>query len=109
MQVVLIGAIHRKGISGKTGSPYDFAVLMVLRPVSTRSSGKMEVTGCGFEQAEIRTSLEVVKSVEKLGTKFPFQAVLSISNEMGEFGQLQAVASAVAVDRPAAVGAARVA
>jgi len=109
MQVVLIGAVHRRGIAKGSGNPYDFAVLMVLRPVSTRGNEKMKVTGYGYEQAEIRTSLDVVERVGKLSGSFPVRALLTISNEMGEFGQLQAVATEVQLDKPAQSAAPRAA
>jgi hypothetical protein len=102
MQSVLIGAKHMAGIAKASGNPYDFAVLYVLRPISLKSNEKMRVSGAGLEQAEIRTSLEVVKSVGAMGAPFPCRVVLTIDNVMGEFGQLQSVCTAVALDRAVA-------
>lgn len=103
MQVVLIGAVHRQGVGSKSGNPYDFGVLMVLTPVSERGTDKMKVTGCGYQVAEIRCSKEVVQQASKLGAPFPLKAVLTIGNEIGEFGQMQSVCNGVVLDRAGSV------
>lgn len=107
MQTIVIGAVHRKGIAKASGNPYDFGTIYVLKPVSLRSNDKMQVQGAGLEQAEIRTSLEVVKAITALNVGFPFRATLVIDNQMGEFGTLQSVCTSCSADKP--VSASRVA
>jgi hypothetical protein len=99
MQVVLIGARHMRGTAKKTGNAYDFSVLLFLSAIKAKQSEKFELKGCGFEAGEIRTTPEVVDAVSRLGAPFPCRVVLTIGNEIGQFGQLEALCTGVALDR----------
>jgi hypothetical protein len=109
MQVVLMGARHMRGTAKKTGNAYDFSVLLFLSLIKPKTQEKFELRGCGFEAGEIRTTPEVVDAVSKLGAPFPCRVVLTIGNEIGQFGQLEALCTGVALDRAASSAPARAA
>ena len=93
MKALVAGAVHRSGVSKKgEGKPYDFAVVNILRPARSASTEHMSATVAGLEVVEIRAQAVVVEQLAKLGP-FPLECELTIDNDVGMYGQLQAVCS----------------
>ncbi len=75
MRVKAIGVQRLKGVS-KTGSPFDFARVMYLRPVEVTSSDKFSSQGFGFQQGEIDLALDALHKFNDI--KFPADLDLAL-------------------------------
>ena len=49
MKAFVLGAVHMKGTSEKTGKPYDFYQVNICSPIEPIATPKMEKTGFGME------------------------------------------------------------
>lgn len=75
MRVNAIGVQRLKGVS-KTGSPFDFARVMFLRPVEVTSGEKFTSQGFGFMQGEIDLSIDALHKFNDV--KFPAMLDLAL-------------------------------
>lgn len=102
MQIMCIGASHRVGVSKKSGAAYDFAVLYCMKPANIKGSAAMQVSAVGLEPCEIRCKPPVIEQLRAV--PFPAKLTLTIDNEMGDFGQLQAICTGAVLASAAAPG-----
>jgi len=94
MECLVIGAAHRRGVSKKNGAAYDFAVMLVLNPARSVATEKMRSEVVGYEVGEIPAKPVVLEQLAKCGP-FPARCKLSMTQEFGNFGQLQSVCEGV--------------
>jgi len=69
MQAMVTGVSRMKGVGKSSKQPYDIAKLFVLQPVKPVSRENMELSGFGFETAEISMRPDALTQFE--GVKFP--------------------------------------
>ena len=78
MRVIVFGAVHMRGKSGKTGAAYDMARLYVASDIRPAAKENFTRTGCGYEAAEVDCEPSVVEALQ--GVSFP--AILTLETEM---------------------------
>ena len=64
MKLNIIGIKRIKGDKSKAGNPYDICSIFGLVPIETSSTEKMQVTGKGYEIAEVPPNEGTVKRFE---------------------------------------------
>jgi hypothetical protein len=94
MQALVLGIVHRRGVSKKSGQAYDFATLLTLRPVQPVATEKFTQTGHGFEVVEAKADPAAVASFA--GIKFPGMVDLETDSRVSQFGELELVVTGVA-------------
>lgn len=78
MRVLVFGAMHMKGKSGKTGLDYDMARLYVASDIRPAHKENFVRQGVGYEAAEVDCEPQVLAQLQ--GLTFP--RVLSLETEM---------------------------
>jgi len=69
MQLNVIGVKRVKGEGKESGLPYDICRIIALSPVEAVSTSKMQISGAGYEVAEMPLDTDALPKF--LGLKFP--------------------------------------
>lgn len=88
MKLTVIGVKRIKGDKSKAGNPFDICMLFALVPIEMVSNEKMQVTGGGFELAEIPLDTDAIPAFQKLS--FPVQLDLQ-TDTRPRFGKFESV------------------
>jgi hypothetical protein len=108
VKCLVSGAVHRKGVGKDSGKEYDFAVIYVLNKAEPLQNGRtMVAIAAGCEVAEVRTSRDVVQSMQVL--QFPQEMELEIQSQFGRMRNLEPVCVKATPSKPAVSAAARLA
>lgn len=88
MKLQVIGVKRVQGTAKATGQPFDMCTLYAIVPIERVSNGKLEVTGAGFELAEVSLEAEALAAFKTV--KFP--AVLELhTDSRPRFGKFETV------------------
>lgn len=74
MKVTVIGVKRVKGVSAKNGSDFDMGMVMVLAPIDPVNNAKLQVSGHGYEVAEMALDPQAVEQFS--GMRFPSEIEL---------------------------------
>jgi len=84
MKVMVTGVKRVEGVGKESGNPFDICRVFCLVPVE-QASGKMKVTGSGFEVAEMELEPAALAAFSQ--AKFPCELELQVEQRFarGEF------------------------
>lgn len=69
MKLQVLGVKRIKGTSQKSGNDYDMCSLYALAPMESMRNANMQITGYGYEVAEMPLDPQVIDRFEKI--RFP--------------------------------------
>ncbi|GAB2879433.1 hypothetical protein GCM10027046_04230 [Uliginosibacterium flavum] len=76
MKLQVLGVKRVKGESKESGAPFDMCRIIALSPIESMASGKLQITGAGFEVAEMSLLPEAMPKF--LSLPFPCDVELVI-------------------------------
>lgn len=74
MKLQVLGVKRIKGTSSKTGNDYDMCALYALAPMESIKNANMQITGYGYEVAELQLDPSIIDRFEKI--RFPAHLTL---------------------------------
>src|SRR5437879_2866609 len=96
MKITLIGVKRMAGKGKKDGSPFDFSQLFGLVPVEIVSKDNLNISGAGFEIAEIPLDDDADLLKKFCELKYPIQLDLQMDSRP-RFGKFESLCVAFTV------------
>lgn len=88
MKLQVLGVKRMKGIAKATGNEYDMCSLFALAPVETVRNANMQISGFGYEAAEMRLDPQIIDRFEKM--RFPVMLTLE-TDARAYMGKIESV------------------
>lgn len=92
MQATVIGVSRMSGVGKTSKAAYDMAKVLILSPIKPFSKAELNISGYGFEVAEIPLAVDAVASFA--GLRFPCTVDLATDSEV-RAGKLQTVCTGI--------------
>lgn len=90
MRVTALGAYSMKGISKKSGAPYEMARLVIRAPQETVAAANMQKVGFGFGVNELDVDPQAIQKFNLPYTPEGVELDLEVGNIV-EYGKLKSI------------------
>lgn len=97
MRVKAIGVMRMQGIGKQSGMPYDFAQLLYLRKIETKTTEKFSIQGLGYEIGKLDLDTSALHKFNEVS--FPADLDLATDAIPGRDGIKTIITGFLAQDR----------